>query len=109
MKFYEILTKTECDISKNRNFALSPLSMTEHQTENPGKIHRHNTQRSSYMIFLSNSVQGLGRNGFGRTDRWMDRQTSGDYMLALRGSILKVNIRTDGCTTDTRPWHLLYI
>ena len=44
MKFHEILTKSECDTSKNCNFALSPLfsmkfykkppfSMTASQTE----------------------------------------------------------------------------
>ena len=65
------------NISKNWNFALTPFFMTERQIENPGKGHRRNIPKSSYMKFYpiwSSSWGDIASDG--PTDR-----RNGDYLL----------------------------
>ena len=59
MKFHEILTKPEYDISKNWNFTRNPLFPLQ-------SVELKNRERSSYM----------------KLNPWTDRQRR-DYMLTL--------------------------
>ena len=61
------------------------FSMTDRQIEKPGKVHRCNILRSSFMNFYPIWSRACGEMASdGPTDRRRDRWT--DYMLALRAA-----------------------